>query len=147
MPRPQLPNDYHSLIRSRKKDATNDGTVECKSCKPVALRDGKETNGHQAKAPAPTRNFLSQVSEETSKALLLKPGHVFSYTGIFLFTAILYARPGEFYPSRVTASIALVIPPKPAADIRDLRLGPTVCVKRGRGLQALSHQETPVRRP
>lgn len=40
---------------------------------------------------------------------LLKRGHVFSYAALFIFTAILYARPGEFYPSPITASIALVV--------------------------------------
>ena len=109
MTRPQLPNDYHSVTRSRKKNATNAGNVEIKSSKPVTLRDSKESNGHQARSLAPTHKLLSQVSEETSKATFLKPGHVFSYAGIFLFTAILYARPGEFYPSRITASIALVV--------------------------------------
>src|SRR5207248_5443530 len=33
----------------------------------------------------------------------------FSYVGLFLFTVILYARPGEFYPSPITASIALIV--------------------------------------
>lgn len=39
----------------------------------------------------------------------LKPGHLFSYAGLFLFTVLLYARPGEFYPSPITASIALIV--------------------------------------
>jgi O-antigen ligase len=39
----------------------------------------------------------------------LKRGHALSFAGIFLFTLVLYARPAEFYPSRVTASLALYI--------------------------------------
>jgi O-antigen ligase len=39
----------------------------------------------------------------------LKHGHAFSYGALFLFTLILYARPAEFYPSRLTASIALLV--------------------------------------
>ena len=39
----------------------------------------------------------------------LKSGHSFSYIALFAFTLVLYARPSEFYPSPVTASIALVI--------------------------------------
>ncbi|HEY3105011.1 MAG TPA: O-antigen ligase family protein [Pyrinomonadaceae bacterium] len=39
----------------------------------------------------------------------LKSGHSFSYVALFAFTLVLYARPSEFYPSPVTASIALVI--------------------------------------
>ena len=109
MPRPQLPNDYHPVTRSRRKRATSDVNVKNSSREPIATRDSQERNGHQRKSFTPTHKLLSQVSEETSKATFLKPGHVFSYAGIFLFTAILYARPGEFYPSRITASIALVV--------------------------------------
>jgi len=39
----------------------------------------------------------------------LKRGHALSYAGLVLFTVVLYARPAEFYPSRLTASIALVV--------------------------------------
>jgi O-antigen ligase len=41
-------------------------------------------------------------------ASFLKHGHALSYGALFLFTLILYARPAEFYPSALTASIALV---------------------------------------
>ena len=39
----------------------------------------------------------------------MKRGHALSYAGVFLFTIVLYARPAEFYPSRLTASLALMI--------------------------------------
>ena len=39
----------------------------------------------------------------------LSQGHKFSYAALFAFTLVLYSRPSEFYPSPVTASIALVI--------------------------------------
>ena len=39
----------------------------------------------------------------------MKRGHRLAYAGMFAFTVVLYARPSEFYPSPVTASIALVI--------------------------------------
>jgi putative inorganic carbon (hco3(-)) transporter len=39
----------------------------------------------------------------------LKPGHKSAYLCLLVFTVILYARPSEFYPSAVTASIALVV--------------------------------------
>lgn len=39
----------------------------------------------------------------------LKPGHQFSYLALFMFTAVLYARPSEIYPSAITASMALVV--------------------------------------
>jgi len=39
----------------------------------------------------------------------MKQGHAFSYAALFVFTVILYARPAEFYPSPLTASIALLV--------------------------------------
>ncbi len=46
---------------------------------------------------------------QTTPAKKLKSGHSFSYIALFAFTLVLYARPSEFYPSPITASIALVI--------------------------------------
>jgi O-antigen ligase len=40
---------------------------------------------------------------------VLKRGHALAYAGLFLFTVVLYARPAEFYPSPLTASIALIV--------------------------------------
>jgi O-antigen ligase/polysaccharide polymerase Wzy-like membrane protein len=40
---------------------------------------------------------------------MLKRGHALSYAGLFLFTVVLYARPAEFYPSPLTASMALIV--------------------------------------
>jgi hypothetical protein len=39
----------------------------------------------------------------------LKRGHALGYAGLMLFTIILYARPAEIYPSRLTASLALIV--------------------------------------
>ncbi len=39
----------------------------------------------------------------------LKRGHAITFVGLWLFTLVLYARPAEFYPSPLTASIALII--------------------------------------
>lgn len=76
----------------------------------------------EAALPAPRISLLADrfVAEEkrsaataleSAKSLptFLKPGHKMSYVCLFAFTLILYARPSEFYPSAVTASIALVI--------------------------------------
>ena len=46
---------------------------------------------------------------DRSPGLTLKRGHAFSYLALFVFTALLYARPGEFYPSAFTASITLIV--------------------------------------
>ncbi|HVS20781.1 MAG TPA: O-antigen ligase family protein [Pyrinomonadaceae bacterium] len=48
-------------------------------------------------------------NNQKSPATFLKPGHALSYAAFFIFTVILYARPGEFYPSPLTASIALIV--------------------------------------
>lgn len=39
----------------------------------------------------------------------LKQGHGLTYAALFLFTIVLYARPAEFYPSPLTASLALIV--------------------------------------
>src|SRR5687768_10483176 len=39
----------------------------------------------------------------------LRPGHALTYAGLFLFTLVLYARPAEFYPSPLTASLAFYV--------------------------------------
>src|SRR5712692_3277484 len=57
--------------------------------------------------PKPAANILS--IHKKSVTTFLKPGHKLSYAGLLAFTVVLYARPSEFYPSPITASIALVI--------------------------------------
>jgi len=53
----------------------------------------------------------ANITSRFAKALptFLKRGHKFCYVGLFAFTVILYARPSEFYPGPITASIALVV--------------------------------------
>lgn len=57
----------------------------------------------------PENSLPSTAIPEKKFATALTPAHKFSYAALFAFTVILYARPSEFYPSVVTASIALVI--------------------------------------
>ena len=54
---------------------------------------------------SPTADLNTRKSLNTS----LKPGHKITYAALFLFTVVLYARPSEFYPGPLTASIALII--------------------------------------
>jgi O-antigen ligase len=74
----------------------------------------KPRNG-SAKGPRPAAQapkaepVARQSLQDDHNSTFLKHGHVFSYAALFLFTLILYARPAEFYPSAVTASIALVV--------------------------------------
>ncbi len=49
-----------------------------------------------------------QSPQPTKGQWSLRRGHSLSYAALFLFTVLLYARPGEFYPSPITASLALI---------------------------------------
>ena len=50
-----------------------------------------------------------QDEDLVSRKLWLKRGHGATFIAVFLFTLILYARPSEFYPSPLTASIAFIV--------------------------------------
>ena len=59
---------------------------------------------------ASTKHPESAAPQRSSKGKwTLKRGHALSYAGLVLFTVVLYARPAEFYPSRLTASMALIV--------------------------------------
>ncbi len=103
MPRRHLLNDYQPVSRSRREGASDKAGTKAWPRKAASRRSGHET-GDSSKTPTP-----GSIPKTLSNAILLKPGHVFSYALLFIFTAILYARPGEFYPSRLTASIALIV--------------------------------------
>lgn len=103
MLRRQPQTDYQPVTRSasRKINESGPSILDVWPVKPES--SGKKTGQAEPKAPA--------ASFELTKpnATFLKHGHVFSYAALFLFTAILYARPAEFYPSALTASIALIV--------------------------------------
>src|SRR5229473_5827785 len=103
MPRRNLLNDYQPVTRSRREDAAHNAGARVSRGK-AAGRRGVPDSAVSGKTPT-----LPPIPKAASTATYLKPGHVFSYAALFLFTAILYARPGEFYPSRLTASIALIV--------------------------------------
>ncbi len=59
---------------------------------------------------SPTEQAESPAQPHSSgEQWRLKRGHGLTYAALFLFTVVLYARPGEFYPHPLTASIALII--------------------------------------
>src|SRR5229473_1693846 len=103
MPRRNLLNDYQPVTRSRREDAAHNANAKVSRGK-AASRHSALDSAVSGKTPT-----LPSIPKAASTATYLKPGHVFSYAALFLFTAILYARPGEFYPSRLTASIALIV--------------------------------------
>ena len=108
MPRQHLPNDYQPVIRSRRKNATNYGSAQDGRGHKVTPSHNRNGGGEISETSA-TQRMLSLVSGKTSQATFLKPGHVFSFAAIIMFTAILYVRPAEFYPSPLTTSIALIV--------------------------------------
>jgi putative inorganic carbon (HCO3(-)) transporter len=78
---------------------------------PVASRTLSASSTSKAKiSGASTKQPESSAPLRTTKGKwTLKRGHALSYAGLVLFTIVLYARPAEFYPSRLTASIALIV--------------------------------------
>ena len=61
---------------------------------------------HEVQSAKIGERKLALSANSTADPGAVKTGHYFSHAALFLFTAILYARPGEFYPSPLTASIA-----------------------------------------
>jgi len=106
MLRRQPQNDYQPVIRSGSSRVSEPepSLVDVWAARPKSsdgnsgLRAGQQ---EQSDSGAQSSSHLS--------ATVLKHGHAFSYAALFLFTLVLYARPAEFYPSAITASIALVI--------------------------------------
>lgn len=97
MPKRRQRRDYQPVRRSQERLARKDE--------------------HSIVADWPIRATAEKIDDlPTTQPILsktasigLKRGHVFSYLALFLFTLILYARPAEFYPSPMTASIALIV--------------------------------------
>src|SRR2546426_7266876 len=106
MLRRQPQNDYQPVKRSRLS-----GTSE-----PAPSAVGVwavKPESSSVKGPRRLPELIAQPIAENSRqnhlsSTFLKHGHALSYAALFLFTLILYARPAEFYPSALTASIALL---------------------------------------
>lgn len=104
--------DRDGFVRNRPKTNSETGDeLSWPARRPVRalLRFGKEGD------PSKEASRESQVSTSSSPtataipAQLLKQGHGLTFIAVFLFTLILYARPSEFYPSALTASIAFIV--------------------------------------
>src|SRR5438105_2641949 len=91
--------DYETVLRSRKQRASKFSAREARF--DATLFEPKKASVIQNEQAA----GLGSVDANTS----LKPGHMFSYAALFVFTIALYARPAEFYPSAITNSLALII--------------------------------------
>jgi O-antigen ligase len=64
-------------------------------------------SGERAEMSGPLRAQVTDPKHAVFRRL--KPGHTLSYFALFMFTAVLYARPSEIYPSAITNSMALIV--------------------------------------
>ncbi|HEY6046563.1 MAG TPA: hypothetical protein VIU65_08170, partial [Pyrinomonadaceae bacterium] len=97
MPRQYPQADYQPVTPSRRSAVRGElkaPAVRVRSALPAADKQ---------KAPAPVASFTE------SAAPFLKRGHKLSYLALFAFTLVLYARPSDYYPSAITASLALTL--------------------------------------
>src|SRR5436190_10402621 len=95
-------NDYQPVTRSRGQRALE--------ARPGAVKDRfRKTKPSLATDLTKETPELPIADHSNLTDTFLKRGHGFSYAALFLFTVVLYARPGEFYPSPLTASIALIV--------------------------------------
>jgi len=92
--------DYETVSRSLKRRASGSSAPEDHFESAVPITENTPVIHH-----GPATAFLSPIDAST----FLKPGHVFSFAALFVFTIVLYARPAEFYPSAITNSLALII--------------------------------------
>jgi O-antigen ligase len=104
--RSAIQSDYESVKPSQQARASN---ARLAPAVPIA-KLGTLPRSSISKAAV----FSSLINQPESASprrttTTLKRGHAVTYAGLFLFTIVLYARPAEFYPSPVTASIALII--------------------------------------
>jgi len=105
----QPQKDYQPATRSRSQRVSETGNVLAEKwpAGPETARPDGKREPIRRESTASLRG--DALDQNTPTATLLKHGHVFSYAALFVFTFILYARPAEFYPSPLTASIALVV--------------------------------------
>jgi len=92
--------DYETVSRSRKQRASEFSAREDRiKSKPLA----------SGRAPVIRVEQATVLFDPVEASTFLKPGHLFSFAALFVFTIVLYARPAEFYPSAITNSLALII--------------------------------------
>src|SRR6184192_753509 len=99
-------NNYQPVKRSKGLRATSTMALADATPKSKGVTTDRRLSLESPKARDTSGN-LSGLNGATKT--LLKRGHVFSYAALWLFTLFLYARPAEFYPSALTASIALIV--------------------------------------
>jgi hypothetical protein len=95
MLRPRINSSYQPVNPSGRKGASDSARPAKKVVQAIDLFTTQEQ-----------KSLGNQASQ--SGTTILKRGHQAAFAALFAFTTVLYARPSEFYPSPLTASIALV---------------------------------------
>src|ERR1044072_6840159 len=103
-------SDYEPLSNPRRSRYSDVRTEE------DWFRTGRKSKSEESEAVQVNKgnketNLFNKHQEEDldSRQHWLKRGHGGTFIAVFLFTLILYARPSEFYPSPLTASIAFIV--------------------------------------
>jgi putative inorganic carbon (hco3(-)) transporter len=104
---PQLQRATTSVRRPRLFAAEEAADADAWPTRPRGDDAGDDAGGGVADDITP-RPPAAAAKKATPAATTLRRGHTLTYAALFAFTIILYARPAEFYPSALTASIAFV---------------------------------------
>ena len=96
MIRARTNRNYESVSPSRARRAPDSPAIAIAERKPERVETAKPAG-------------IGVADFKPNGILRLKPGHQFSYVALFVFTAVLYARPSEIYPSAITNSMALIV--------------------------------------
>ena len=102
-------SDYEAVKPSRER------LPDTSISKVTFATEAKSPRSHLGKVTAfPTLiqqddSVVSPAHSSVKSKWRLKRGHAFTYGALVLFTIVLYARPAEFYPSPLTAKIALIV--------------------------------------
>jgi O-antigen ligase len=102
-------SDYESVTPSRQTRATDGSVATAEIRSSVTLPVSSSFKERVASASTKQQPESSTPDRSTKSKWTLKRGHALSYAGLLLFTVVLYLRPAEFYPSRLTTSLALII--------------------------------------
>jgi O-antigen ligase len=105
----QPQKDYQPVTRSRSPRVSKSSRSLADGL-PVRP-EGGSPNGQRRPDPEERNAHPDSKSSDQHNSIttFLKRGHFCTYAALFVFTLVLYARPAEFYPSRLTASIALLV--------------------------------------
>lgn len=96
-----VPADYEPMRASRKVKGTQNTKLAAVPTTKASKATTASSHVENREAQPPSQPFQNKWR--------LKHGHGLAYSALFLFTVVLYARPAEFYPSPLTASLALII--------------------------------------